>query len=86
MTILDLIGAIIALILLTIVFHRILNIPTINPLDGKHDDIKYELLGYPTHCKECLKPFVKTTYRNIVTIRCPKYQVGGKHEFFRWTI
>lgn len=86
MTIFDVIGIILTIAAVTVVFYRILNIPTISPLDGKHDDVKYELLGYPSVCKECLKPFIKTTYRDIVTIRCPNYRVGSEHEFFRWTI
>lgn len=61
-----------------------LGIETINPMDGKHDDILYEMLGYPLWCRQCLAALIHADFDGIVTIRCPNYNVGSRHSYFRW--
>jgi hypothetical protein len=60
---------------------------SINPNDGKHDWLKYEMLGRPRNCKECFTVFVVHEFDGIKNIRCPKKRLDGdRHEHFRWHV
>lgn len=63
-----------------------LGLELISPLDGKHDDILYELLGYPLRCRMCLAELVRAEFDGIVTIRCPRGTRDAGHSHFRWRV
>ena len=60
---------------------------SINPNDGKHDWLKYEMLGRPRNCRVCFAVFVVHEFDGIKTVRCPKKRMAeDRHEHFRWLL